>query len=288
MVAATSRAGARARRGRRGGAHRRRIVAHGDRRDPVSRPGTTGADRRGRRARRPGGPTATTRPRSSATSRSATSPSTPRSCSMTSRPAPSESRTSRRSGPSASASRCAIPLAGSSSSSTAGSCASDAREVDDAAGAGRELVAEPVGVVAESEQLDQLVDTRVHRGFGARDRGEVQRRPRPGCGPAPTRSHATAMVSRTVSAGKRRPSWNDRPSPSARVGGRAGARQLDHGHRRRPQHDRCPRRDARTRRRRRTAWSCPRRSGPTTPTISPASEGQRDVVERDDATEPAP
>lgn len=71
-----------------------------------------------------GVPSATTRPRSRAIRRSAIELSSGRSCSMTSRLAPSSSRTRRSMGASASASRWAMPLEGSSSSSTVGPWAS--------------------------------------------------------------------------------------------------------------------------------------------------------------------
>ena len=89
-----------------------------------------------------------------------------------------------------------------------------AREVDDAAGAGRQLVTEAVGVRAQAEPIDELVDPGAHRGLGTRHRREVERGARRDCGTRTARSHATAIVSRTVSAGNRRPSWNDRPRPS--------------------------------------------------------------------------
>ena len=51
-----------------------------------------------------------------------------------------------------------MPLDGSSSSSTVGPLGQHARQVDDAAGAGRQLADELVAEGAEGQQLDELVD----------------------------------------------------------------------------------------------------------------------------------
>ena len=98
------------------------------------------------------------------------------SCSITSRLAPGRSRMRSSSGPSASASRCAMPLDGSSSSSTVGPVREDAREVDDAPAAGRQLADELVAEGAEAEQLDELVDARLRPSASEScDRRQVQR-----------------------------------------------------------------------------------------------------------------
>ncbi len=61
-------------------------------------------------------------------------------------------------GANASASRWAMPELGSSSSSTDGLMRERARDVDDAARAGRQLADELVGEAPEVHQFDQVVD----------------------------------------------------------------------------------------------------------------------------------
>ena len=77
------------------------------------------------------------------------------SCSITSIAAPSSRWMRTISGPNASASRCATPPVGSSSSSTRGVDREQRAELDDAARAGRQVRHELVGVAAEAEEVDR-------------------------------------------------------------------------------------------------------------------------------------
>ena len=141
------------------------------------------------------------------------------------------------SGPNASVSRWATPAVGSSRQSTRGVEREQAGELDDAAGAGREVGDELVGVAAEAEEVDELV------GLGALLAARGGRRrarksavgEQPGAAAAPRARAAT--VSRTVSSGNSGAAWNVRPSPSRARRRRASAgdvvaEQLDRARRR--------------------------------------------------------
>ena len=91
---------------------------------------------------------------------------------MMSMAAPSSRRISLISGPNASVSRCATPAVGSSRHSTRASSASKPGELDDPAGAGREIGDAAVGVATEPEEGDELVGLRPRR---ARSRAERRR-----------------------------------------------------------------------------------------------------------------
>ena len=93
-----------------------------------------------------------------------------RSCSTTTRVASSSCWTRLISGPNASASRWATPAVGSSRQITRGRDREHRRELHDAAGAGRELGDEAVGVAAEAEEVDELGGLRALDALGARSR----------------------------------------------------------------------------------------------------------------------
>ena len=88
----------------------------------------------------------------------------------------------------------------------------DARQVDDAARAGRQLAEELGAERAEAHQLDELVDALGDLLLGVVGVRQVQRRAQRVLRPT-KRSRLTASASSTVMAGNRRASWNDRPRP---------------------------------------------------------------------------
>src|SRR5579884_1636252 len=160
-----------------------------------------------------GGPVAITSPRSSATIRSDIDVRSVTSCSMTRMLAPSASRIRRSSGPSASASRCAMPDDGSSRRSTDGPCASThARStirrlpVDSSRTNLSRNASRPMSAISSSTRSATSASESVTAGrFSAAAIGSRT---------STCVSSATAIVSATVSAGNSRPSWNDRPRPS--------------------------------------------------------------------------
>ena len=99
------------------------------------------------------------------------------SCSITTRLAPVSSRIRRSIGASASASRWAMPLDGSSSRIDRGSVGEQAGEVDDPARPGRELPHELRAEGPQAEQLDQLVDPARDRALRVVRRRQAERRP---------------------------------------------------------------------------------------------------------------
>ena len=179
-------------------------VARGTTRPPSGRPAPRSPDpRRSRRPARarPAGPT--------------TDASSGMSCSMTRIAQPSSSRSRRISGPSASASRWAMPDDGSSSSSTVGRVGDDAREVDDPPRARRQLADETGrgrrrGRTARSARRPGSADAvlGVDRRRQAEDRVDRILDLDP-----PVERHRDASPRR--SGGNSAASWNDRPSPSA-------------------------------------------------------------------------
>ena len=156
-----------------------------------------------------------------------------------------------------------------------------AREVDDAPAAGRELADELVAEVGDAEQLEQLARR-------ARRRRPRRRRPTGRCSAAATgsrtsrwRSNATAIVSAT----RERPGTAARPGTNGRArAGRAAAATSRVMSRRVvavAERRSCPSSAGEEAGdRRRTAWSCPRRSGPMKPTISPAAAANDTSVQR--------
>ena len=243
---------------------------------------------RGRRARCPEGPTATTRPRSRATSRSATVASTPRSCSMTSSLAPSVSRTSRSIGAECLGFSLRDPARRLVEEQHRRLVREDAREVDDPAGTGRELVARTCRRTSPSPSSSTSSSTRACT--AASERG-----PRGGAAAAATglrTAHRPFARHRDgLAHGERREETTvlerpPEPEPRTAVGARAPSARPPAPSWRSTIEPASGRNEAGDRRR--TAWSCPHRSGPTTPTISPACDRQRHVVERDHAAEAAP
>src|SRR5439155_12539496 len=107
-----------------------------------------------------GAPAAMTPPWSIATIRSETNDTRAMSCSITSRLAPRLSRTRSSNGPSASVSRCAMPLDGSSDHDRA--LREDAGQVHDATRPRRQLVDELGAERLQPQQVDELVDPRAH------------------------------------------------------------------------------------------------------------------------------
>ena len=89
----------------------------------------------------------------------------------------------------------------------------DAREVDDAARARRQLAEELGAERPEAHQLDQLVDALGDLLLGVEGVREVQRRAQRVLACLTNRSRLTASASSTVMAGNSRASWNDRPRP---------------------------------------------------------------------------
>ena len=90
-----------------------------------------------------------------------------------------------------------------------------AGQLDDAAGAGRQLAGELLAERVEAHELDEEVDLLVDVGLALlrRPAGRGRRRRCPVL--SRWRSRATARVSAVVSAGKSRASWNERPRPRA-------------------------------------------------------------------------
>ena len=176
------------------------------------------------------------------------------SCSTITRAAPSSWRRSVRTSPSASVSRWASPDDGSSSRSTRGPVGHRARQLDDAAGAGRQLGDEGVAVGAEPHSSSSSSTRAADGGLGAVGGGQRQGGWPAARGPRSWRSRARASVSETVSDGNSRAPWNDRPRPSA-----ARAAGRDVGDVGAVEEDRAPRRRRRSRCTRRGAWSCRRR-----------------------------
>ena len=132
---------------------------------------------------------------------------------MTSRVAPSVSRIRLSKGASASASRCAMPLDGSSSNSTVGSCAStharstmrrlpvDSSWMNLSRNARRPTISMSSSTRLRTRRSESMT-------FGRWSAAAI------GLRTLTWVSSATAMVSCTVSAGNSLPSWNERPSPS--------------------------------------------------------------------------
>ena len=77
----------------------------------------------------------------------------------------------------------------------------DARQVDDAAAAGRQLAGELLAEGVEAHELDELVDLSAHRQLGLVRRRQLEARRPPCRADARWRSRATAIVSATVSVG---------------------------------------------------------------------------------------
>ena len=98
------------------------------------------------------------------------------SCSMITMLQPVSACTWRSSGPRCSVSRWATPADGSSSSRTRRVGGEHAGQLDDAAGAGRQVAGGGAGVATEAELLDELVDPRGHDALGVGGRGQAQRR----------------------------------------------------------------------------------------------------------------
>ena len=98
-----------------------------------------------------------------------------------------------------------------------------AGQLDDAAGAGRQLAGGLVGVGAEAQQLDELVDPLGGRAPRTSIDAGSRSAAASGSRLARCRSSATAMASSTVSDGKSSASWNDRPTPAMarRCGGQS-------------------------------------------------------------------
>ncbi len=99
-----------------------------------------------------------------------------------------------------------------------------AGELDDAPGAGRELAAEGVAVGAEAERVDAAPSTRSCAAASASVEAGSRSAAASGSRLARWRSSATASVSATVSEGKSRASWKERPSPA--IARRWGARSV--------------------------------------------------------------
>ena len=117
-------------------------------------------------------------------------------------------------GPNASVSRWATPAVGSSRQQHPGVEREQAGELDDAAGAGRQVGDVRVGVAAEAEEVDELVGLGAPRPLHADRRRQAERGRRGGrCGGGPRARPAT--VSRTVSSGNSVAAWNVRPRPAA-------------------------------------------------------------------------
>ena len=134
------------------------------------------------------------------------------SCSITIIEQPVASRTRSSTGPSASVSRWATPDDGSSSSRTAGRCARTHARSTMRRLPGRQFADQLLAERPRPMQLDELVDPRPHRELGLVRRREPQRGGEQSRS-SRWRSSATAIVSATVSDGKRRASWNERPRP---------------------------------------------------------------------------
>ena len=124
----------------------------------------------------------------------------------------------------ASASRCAIPAVGSSSSRRLGSGQQDRGEVDDPPGPRRQLGDAVVAEAVEPERLDHLghavalVPLEPPRRRAARGSSPAHR-------PGSRASAVRRSVSSTESSGKRRQSWKDRTTPiAARSSGRSSSR----------------------------------------------------------------
>ena len=177
---------------------------------------------RGRRRR-------STRPRSRATRRSATSPRTPRSCSTTSRP---------RAELVAHVAEQRPEGLGLTLGETAGGLVEQqhlrargrARTRDRRCGGSRSRARDRTGPRTRRAAAVRRARRPVAR-TAASDRATAGR-----CAAAATglrmrtaRSQATAIVSRTVSAGNSRPSWNERPRPSWARRYAAEARHVDRG-----------------------------------------------------------
>ena len=163
-----------------------------------------GDRRAGRCAPRSGGPSLMMRPASRQYTRSLMPMTTGMSCSMTSRLASSSSRMRRMSGPNASLSRWAMPAVGSSRQSTRAPDDHEAGQLDDAAGAGRQLVDEPVDEAAEPEEGDDLVGLRPVAAGTPPRRGEARpSRARSGRGTARRPGTSGPSPSRARRAGER-------------------------------------------------------------------------------------
>ena len=135
-----------------------------------------------------------------------------RSCSMTTRLAPRAAR-----GRAAAAARALRPHVGRSRSTARraarrGAGARRPRRGPRSGGSRRELVHEAVAVGAETEELDELVDPVVDGGSDVVTAGRWSAAAT-GSRTSTEPSSATARVSVTVRAGKRRASWKERPRP---------------------------------------------------------------------------
>ena len=201
-----------------------------------------------------------------------------RSCSTTTSVASSSAGCRLMSGPNASASRWATPAVGSSRQITLGATAEQRRELDDAAGAGRQLGDEAVGVAAEAEEVDQLGRLRAATASRAGPSAAgTARCSRTTC--ACRASSASSMTSRTVELGEQQRGLERAPEPApGRLATRSRSRCRDRGARRAPSTATKPPMAL-------SSVDLPAPFAPMRPTTSFGIGVEVDVVDRDQATE---
>ena len=159
-----------------------------------------------------------------------------------------------------------------------------AGEVDDAAGAGRQLADELARGRAEPEQLDRARRRAPSTcALGVERVGQVQGRARSGRATSTRTARTRRRSSRsTVSDGKRRASWNERPRPAL-----GAARCGSDGVTSTPARCTCRARPQVKPEIRSNSVVLPAPFGPMMPTISPGATDSPTLLDRPDATERA-